>query len=176
MEFIIRGQKTDITEAIKAYIEKRIGKLEKYFNNKEIIANVLIKVRGIDQTVEVTIQVPGITLRGEQTHKDLYAAIDLVSEKIERQIRKNKTRIKNRNTKVNMPVFTTDFENDGYDNEKELIVKRKIVDSKPMDEEEAILQMNLIDHDFFIYKDVNTEKTSVVYKRKDGDYGKIEIN
>lgn len=176
MEFIIRGQKTEITDAIKAYVEKRIGKLEKYFSNKEITANVLIKVRGIDQTVEVTIQVPGITLRGEQTHKDLYAAIDLVSEKIERQIRKNKTRIKNRNTKATTPVFTTDFENDGYDNEKELIVKRKVVDSKPMDEEEAILQMNLIDHDFFIYKDVNTEKTSVVYKRKDGDYGKIEIN
>ena len=94
MKFNIRGQKIDVTPAIKEYAEKKIGKLEKYFSKSdELTAHVLLKVRGKEQTVEVTIPIKKIVVRAEETNKDLYAAIDLVSEKLERQIRKNKTRI-----------------------------------------------------------------------------------
>jgi len=170
----IHGSKIKITQAINDYIENKLGKLDKYLENPDdVTANVLVKVKGKDQTVEVTIPVKKFILRAEDTHADLYAAIDLVSDKLERQIRKNKTRMKKKTSKD--LEFNFDFKVSKDEEEKGKIVKRKVVDSKPMDEEEAILQMNLLGHSFFVFNNIETKEVNVIYKRKDDDYGIIEI-
>lgn len=172
MNINIHGSKIDITPAIKDYILEKIGRLEKYFDAKDISATVSCKINGIYQTVEVTIPAQKMILRAEVTSKDLYNAIDTVSDKLERQIRKNKTRMKKKNSKDPIIDFNLDFESD-IDIEKN-IVKRKTLEMKPMSEEEAILQMELIDHDFFVFKNAETNDMMILYKRKDGDYGIIE--
>lgn len=173
MKYNIRGDKMAVTEAIKDYTETKLGRLEKYFKDDEITANVLTKVRGNSQIVEVTIPTNKFILRSEEENEDLYAAIDLVTDKLERQIRKNKTRL-NRNIKENTKEFNFDYEIKIEEEPKEKIVKRKNIEMKPMDEEEAILEMELLGHSFFVYKDMDTNNTCVLYKRKDGDYGLIE--
>ena len=172
MKFTIRGKKLEVTDAIKAYVEEKIGRLDKYFENPDnISANVMIRLSGNDQVVEVTINTHGLILRGEESNKDLYASIDLVADKIERQIRKNKTKIHKKSSKETIRDFK-EFEVEEKEDAND-VVKRKEIETKPMSEEEAILQMELIDHDFFVYKDANTNETNVVYKRKDGNYGLI---
>jgi len=175
MRFNIRGQKLEVTDAIRDYIEEKIGRLDKYFENpSELTANVVIRMRGRDQVVEVTIPAPKIILRGEEANSDLYASIDLVSDKIERQIRKNKTRMNSKNNKKNIDNFIVDFNVDDKEDDNKVIVKRKNIEMKPMNEEEAILQMELIGHEFFVYKDADNENVCILYKRKDGNYGIIE--
>lgn len=132
-----------------------------------------MRVQGINQIVEVTIPAKKFILRGEVKDKDLYAAIDLASDKLERQIRKNKTRMKRNNKKSPVIDFIMEFETDIEQDETQ-VVKRKSIEMKPMNEEEAILQMNLLDHAFYIFKDAETDKVSVLYRRQDGDYGIIE--
>ena len=174
MKMNIRGSKVKITKAINDYIENKIGKLDKYLENPDnITANVVVKLKGKDQTVEVTIPMKKLILRAEDTHNDLYAAIDLVSEKLERQIRKNKTRMKKKVSKE-IIEFKTDFKIEKDEDEKGKIVRRKIVETKPMNEEEAILQMNLLGHDFFVFTNEATNEFNILYKRRDGNYGIIE--
>jgi len=174
MKYNIRGDKMVVTDAIRDYAEEKLGKLEKYFKEDNITANVLTRVRGNSQIVEVTIPTSKFVLRSEEENDDLYAAIDLVSDKLERQIRKNKTRL-NRNVKENTKEFNFDYVlEDTEEESKEKIVKRKNIEMKPMDEEEAILEMELLGHSFFVYKDMDTNNVCVLYKRKDGDYGLIE--
>lgn len=173
MKYNIRGDKMVVTDAIRDYAEEKLGKLEKYFKDDEITANVLTRVRGNSQIVEVTIPTSKFVLRSEEENDDLYAAIDLVSDKLERQIRKNKTRL-NRNVKENVKEFNFDYIVEDVEESKEKIVKRKNIEMKPMDEEEAILEMELLGHSFFVYKDMDTNNICVLYKRKDGDYGLIE--
>ncbi|MBE6152474.1 MAG: ribosome-associated translation inhibitor RaiA [Firmicutes bacterium] len=173
MKFNIRGNKIDVTPAIKGYIEEKIGRLDKYLENpQDVSATVVIRVRGNEQIVEVTIPIRKVILRGEQSHSDLYAAIDIVSDKMERQIRKNKTKLKKQNS--NFVEFNMDFEVETDESEDKAVVKRKTIEMKPMSEEEAILQMELIGHEFFVFKDVDNDNISILYKRKDGDYGIIE--
>ena len=172
MKYVIRGEKVEITEAIKKYITEKIGKLDKYFSNpEEIKANVLVRIRGVEQIVEVTIPIKKIVLRCEERDEDLYKAIDLASDKLERQLRKNKTKMMKQKKDVTKAIR---FEEMEPIEEKEEIVKRKKIEMKPMSEEEAMMQMDLIDHDFFVYKDVETKTVNVIYKRKDGNYGLIE--
>lgn len=173
MKYNIRGDRMVITNAIKDYTESKLGRLEKYFKDDDITANVLTRVRGNNQIVEVTIPTSKFILRSEEENDDLYAAIDLVTDKLERQIRKNKTRL-NRNVKENVKEFNFDYEILEDEESKEKVVKRKNIEMKPMDEEEAILEMELLGHSFFVYKDMDTDKVCVLYKRKDGDYGLIE--
>lgn len=174
MNINIRGKKLELTDAIKNYVEEKIGRIDKYFKNKnDITANVLVKIRGNKQVVEVTINTHGLILRGEETNDDLYAAIDIVSDKIERQIRKNKTRMHKKIHKEKIQDFDLSFES--LDEEELQIVKRKTLDIKPMSEEEAILQMELLSHSFFVFKNANTDYVNVIYKRKDNNYGLIEI-
>lgn len=174
MKFNIHGKKLDVTDSIKNYIEEKIGRLDKYFENpNNITATVLIKLRGKDQVVEVTINANRFLLRGEESHKDLYASIDKVSDKIERQIRKNKTRMSKKVNKNLIDDFVLDFEEKEENNNK--IVRRKVIEDKPMSEEEAILQMELIGHEFFAFRNVDTKEINILYKRKDGDYGILEI-
>ena len=174
MKMNIRGSKVKITPAINDYIENKIGKLDKYLEDpSNVTANVVVKVKGKDQTVEVTIPMKKLILRAEDTHNDLYAAIDLVSEKLERQIRKNKTRMKKKVSKE-LIDFKVDFKIEKKKKKKGRIVKRKIVETKPMNEEEAILQMNLLGHDFFVFTNEATNEFNILYKRRDGNYGIIE--
>ena len=174
MKINARGQKIKVTDAIQAHTEEKLKKLDKYFDTpEEITANVLIKVKGKDQTVEVTIPTKKFILRGEETNNDLYAAIDLVTDKLERQIRKNKTRLKKKNVQ-NIIDFKIDFEVEKEDENKSKIVKRKNIEMKPMSEEEAILQLELLGHSFFVFKNVKTDEIDILYRRNDGDYGIIE--
>lgn len=175
MKLNIRGSKIEITDAIKSYLESKISKLDKYFENPdEITANILIKTKKIDQTIEITVPIKKIILRSEESNKDLYASIDFAVDKLERQIRKNKTRLRQRTNKENKNIVI-DFDLEGEEESQHTIVKRKTVDMKPMNEEEAILQMNLIGHDFFVFKNSETGNVAVLYKRKEENYGIIEI-
>jgi len=174
MKMNIRGSKVKITRSISDYIENKIGKLDKYLENPDdVTANVAVKVKGKDQTVEVTIPMKKFILRAEDTHSDLYAAIDLVLDKLERQIRKNKTRLKKKVSK-DLIDFNTNFKIEKDEVEKGKIVKRKLVETKPMDEEEAILQMNLLGHSFFVFTNEKTNEINILYRRNDSDYGIIE--
>ena len=175
MKLNIRGDKLVVTDSIKAYIEEKVNKLDKYFDNDDIEAKIVIKVANNREIIEVTIPTNKYTLRAEERNEDLYAAIDLVIDKLERQIRKNKTKLNDRYKKESFMDFNFDFIEE-FENDKEedkLIVKRKTIDIKPMDEEEAILQMELLNHDFFVFKNLDEECTSVLYKRKDGKFGII---
>ena len=176
MKYNIRGDKLLVTDAIRDYTEEKLGRLNKYFNDSDIVtANVVFKVLGREQIVEVTVPTKSFILRGEEGLSDLYASIDKVTDKLERQIRKNKTKLKNRNLTDKVKEFNFDYESDDSDVEDtSKVVRKKILEMKPMDEEEAILQMNLLGHEFFVYKDKDTGNANILYKRKDGDYGVIE--
>ncbi|MBR1376456.1 MAG: ribosome-associated translation inhibitor RaiA [Bacilli bacterium] len=173
MKFNIHGSRVKVTPSIKNYIQEKIGKLDKYLEDPDAItANVVVRVRGLDQIVEVTIPMKKAILRNEEANSDLYAAIDLVADKLERQIRKNKTRIKKKVKTVEYGFI--DFEVAKEETDSNKIVKRKEIDNKPMSEEEAILQMNLLGHEFFVFENIDNHTTSVIYRRKDGNYGIID--
>lgn len=176
MKYNIRGDKLEVTDAIGAYVESKLAKLNKYFKEDDLLANVLLKVRGNSQIIEVTIPTDKFILRSEEEDKDLYAAIDLVTDKLERQIRKNKTRLNRQNIDNKYKQLNFDYylDEEEEDSKNESIVKRKTLEMKPMDEEEAILEMNLLGHEFFVYKDMSTDNICVLYRRKDGNYGLIE--
>lgn len=174
MKYKIRGEKVEITPAIKSYIEDKIGKLDKYFDNAEDIeASVVIKIRGKDQKIEITIPAMSYTLRSEESHNDLYAAIDLTVDKLERQIRKNKTKLNSKIKKNMIQNFELELE-ESFEDDDQIVLKRKKIDMKPMDEEEAMLQMNMLGHSFFVFKNTDTNSICVLYQRKDGNYGIIE--
>lgn len=176
MQINIRGEKIVVTSAIKEYVEEKMSKMDRYFENPEDIkCSVLIKVKNNEQKIEVTVPTSKFTLRAEEAHVDLYAAVDLVIDKLERQIRKNKTRLNNKYK--NTPAFEMNFSFESEEDveEESKIVKRKNVEMKPMDEEEACLQMELINHDFFVFKNIEEECVSVIYKRKDGSIGIINV-
>lgn len=174
MKYKIRGEKVEITPAIKSYIEDKIGKLDKYFENADgIEASVVIKIRGKDQKIEITIPAMSYTLRSEESHNDLYAAIDLTVDKLERQIRKNKTKLNSKIKKNMIQNFELELE-ESFEDDDQLVLKRKKIDMKPMDEEEAMLQMNMLGHSFFVFKNTDTNSICVLYQRKDGNYGIIE--
>ncbi len=173
MEILIRGDKIKITDAMKEYAEAKMERLNKYLKtNDSIRATIIAKAKKHEQTVEITLPLNNFILRAEGTQADFYAAIDVTLDKIEKQIKKNKTRI-NKNEKTNIDFAVMDFEEEEKEQTNK-IVKRKVIEVKPMDEEEAILQMELLEHNFFMYKDAETGKSNVIYKRKDGNYGTIE--
>lgn len=176
MKINIRGDKVKLTDSIKEYVETKLAKLDRYFDDPEnVTASVIIRIRNLEQIIEVTVPIKKFTLRAEESHNDLYAAIDLVTDKLERQIRKNKTRIHNKYKNTETFEMRYDYELDTSNEEENesKIVKRKTIVMKPMDEEEAILQMELLNHDFFIFKNIDEDCISVLYKRKDGSYGII---
>ena len=172
MKLNIRGDKIEVTDSIKAYVDEKLSKLDKYFK-EELEAKVLIRVRNNLQFIEVTIPTNKFTIRAEAGNSDLYAAIDKVEEVLERQIRKNNTRIRDRYKKETISEFKFELNIEADVEEPNKIIKRKTIEIKPMDEEEAILQMELLNHDFFMFKNVDEECISVIYKRKDGEYGII---
>ena len=175
MEIQIRGEKIKITDAMKSYVDEKIGKLDKYLENSENVhANVIVKVKGHDNTVEITIPLKSFILRSEETQDDFYAAVDKTIDKLERQVRKQKTRLMSKQVKPSYDFNFDSIELEKEEKGKNKIVKRKTIEVKPMNEEEAILQMELLGHEFFMYKDSDTNAPCVVYKRYDGNYGVIE--
>lgn len=171
MEINVRGTKVEITDSMKNYVSEKLGKLDKYISLDGVRASVLVKVRNYSQKVEVTIPLKTLILRAEAEEQDFYSAVDMVINKLERQIRKNKTKLQKREKK-GLKELNVD-EAIEIPEEKE-VVKRKKIDLKLMSSEEAILQMDLLGHNFFLYKDEETDMPAVVYKRKDGGYGIIE--
>lgn len=173
MAIIVRGKNIDITPALKEYVEKRIGKITKYFEQIGEITAILTVEKG-RHIVEVTVPVNGILLRGEEATNDMYTSIDLVIEKIERQIEKYKTKLarKFRGSGFKGELVASNVVTDASDDFK--IVKTKRFAVKPMAVEEALLQMNLIHHDFYVFTNADTEEVNVLYRRKDGNYGLIE--
>lgn len=175
-KYNIRGENIEVTDAIRAYAEKKISKLEKYFADvPTAIAHVNLKVY-TEKTakVEVTIPLPYLVLRAEETSIDLYGSIDLVVDKLERQVRKYKTKINRKSREKGFDLLVPEQvaeEEEGIE-----IVRTKQFELKPMDSEEAVLQMNMLGHSFFVFEDAETEETNIVYRRKDGKYGLIETN
>ena len=169
MQYIIRG---DNTKSIKDYIESKLSKLDKYISNDNYTATILTKKEGRNQKIEVTIPTDTFTLRNESVNEDLYAAIDNVVDKLERQIRKNKDKINKKNNKKVIEDFELILEDEFTEEEK--IVKRKKLELKPIDEEEAIIEMEMLGHSFFVYRDMYSDKICILYKRKNGNYGIIE--
>lgn len=182
-KYEIHGDNISVTDAIRNHIEEKVGKLERYFTNvPEAIAHVKIKTyQDSKSKVEVTIPLKNVTLRAEERHADLYAAVDLIVEKLERQVRKHKTKVnrKFREKGVEKEIFPSlpEVEEVKEEQADEIeIIRSKQFDLKPMDSEEAVLQMNMLGHDFYIFNDAETNATNIVYRRKDGKYGLIETN
>ena len=170
MKYFIRGDKLAVTDAIRDYAISKIDRMEKYFDKPEDVSvKVIFSVRGREQKVEITINGINFDLRSEVSHSDMYAAIDLAVDKLEQQMRKFKSKLM---SKERVEIVYDDI----IDDDLEEVVKRKKVYLKPMDEEEAIMQMELLGHTFFVFKDIKTEKVNVLYKRLDGAYGVIETN
>ncbi|MBO9607986.1 MAG: ribosome-associated translation inhibitor RaiA [Paenibacillaceae bacterium] len=179
MKFNIRGENIQVTEALKEYVEKKLSRLERYFETPPVSdVSVTLGVVREMQNVEVTIPLTGFMLRAEERAADMYASIDLVVDKLERQIRKHKTKA---NRKIRQESgFKNVFKIEGipshlHEDEDEFeLVRTKRFTLKPMDIDEAILQMNMVGHSFFVFANSDTEKVNVVYKRHDGKYGLIE--
>ena len=174
MKITLRGKNIEITEAIEEKVSEKLSKLDKYFTVSENVeAKVLVRTYPYGQKIEVTIPTEYVLLRAEVVDQDLYNAIDLVIDKLEGQIRKYKTRL-NRKSKDNKLAFNLASIEPLEDEEEDVLVKTKTITPKPMDMEEAIMQMELIGHSFFVYRDTETDAISIVYRRNDGDYGLIE--
>lgn len=175
MKVQIYGKNITVTPAIAEKIEKKLNHLEKYFMIDEgVVANVVVRVYPNKQKIEVTIPTKYAVLRTEVLHDDLYAAIDLAIDKLEDQIRRQKTRLTRKNKEKLAYAFIEEMEfEDSYD-EKDEVVRTKSILPDTMELDEAIMRMEMINHNFFIYRDDETKQIAVVYKRHDGGYGLIE--
>lgn len=172
MKFMITGKNIALTDALKNIVEKKLGKLERYFN-PEVEIHATLSVQKNRQIIDVTIPFNGILLRGEESTTDMYSSIDSVVDKLEKQIMKHKTRLERRYHEGSIRLM--DVPSDVVEEEEEhKVVKTKRFAVKPMDIEEAVLQMDLLGHDFFVFRNADSNEVNVVYKRKDGNYGLIE--
>ena len=171
MRFIITGRNIDITEGLKAAVEEKLGKLDRFFA-PETEVNVTLSVEKERQKIEVTIPVKGNIIRSEQVSSDMYVSIDLVEEVIERQLKKYKNKIVDK--QQNAAAFAQEFVDKDYDDDEVKIIRSKRFGIKPMDPEEACVQMELLGHNFYVFFNAETEEVNVVYKRKGNTYGLIE--
>ncbi|BCJ96631.1 ribosome-associated protein [Anaerocolumna cellulosilytica] len=172
MRYIISGKNIDVTEGLKTAVYDKIGKLERYFT-PDTEVHVTMSVEKDRQKIEVTIPMKGSMVRAEQTSNDMYVSIDLVEEVIERQLRKYKNKlIEQKQAAANL---NQEFLEDVYDEDDSIkIFRTKKFAIKPMDPEEACVQMELLGHNFFVYRNAETDEVNVVYKRKGNTYGLIE--
>ncbi len=172
MKFIITGRNIDVTEGLRTAVEEKMGKLERYFT-KDTEIHVTLSVEKERQKIEVTIPVKGNIIRSEQTSTDMYVSIDLVEEVIERQLRKYKNKLVD--AKQGSGSFNQEFLDNDYDIEDEVnIIRTKKFGVKPMFPEDACVQMELLGHNFYMFKNAETDEVNVVYKRKGNTYGLIE--
>ena len=172
MRFVIIGKNIELTQGLKSAVEEKIGKLERYFT-PETEVHVTLSVEKERHKIEVTIPVKGTIIRSEQVSNDMYVSIDLVEEIIERQLKKYKTKIVDR--EKNSDSFRQEYiEKDFQDDEEINIVRSKKFSIKPMYPEDACVQMELLGHSFYVFRNAETDEVNVVYKRKGNTYGLIE--
>ena len=172
MKFIIIGRNIDITEGLKSAVQEKLGKLGRYFTPETEI-HVTLSVEKDRQKIEVTIPVKGNIIRSEQVSSDMYVSIDLVEEVIERQLRKYKTKIVNQQQAGGN--FQKEFVEDEFLEDEEVnIIRTKKFGIKPMYPEDACVQMELLGHNFYVFRNAETDEVNVVYKRKGNTYGLIE--
>lgn len=178
LNYQVRGINFEVTYAIQEYVEKRVSKLERYFkDDADYTAHVKLSANKNKLfTAEVLIQTPYVLVRAEDTQEDLYQAIDFVVEKLERQVRKYKTKVNRKSREKGYKGIDFELEaSEAEEPEDTLnIVRKKSVELKPMDPEEAVLQMELLQHDFYIFINAETEQPAVVYKRKDNQYAMLD--
>lgn len=172
MNISITGRNITVSDALKKMVEKKLGKLDRYFR-PETAVNVVLSVSGYRQVCEVTIPFSGIVLRAEESTEDMYASIDGVTNVLERQIRRHRTKL-NKRYRANMPEFVPDEAEDMEDDDLPKVVRTKRFAVKPLMMEEAVLQFQLLGHDFFVFLNADTDEVNVLYARKDGNYGLIE--
>ncbi|MCR5715742.1 MAG: ribosome-associated translation inhibitor RaiA [Lachnospiraceae bacterium] len=172
MKITFTGKNIELTEGLKAAVEDKLSKLDKYFA-PDTVAKVTMSVEKERQKIEVTIPVKGGIIRSEQVSDDMYVSIDLVQEIIERQLKKYRNKIIDK--KQNVESFTKAFVEDPFEEEEEIkIVRTKKFDIKPMYAEDACIQMELLGHDFYVFINAETDQVNVAYKRKGNTYGLIE--
>ena len=178
MNITMKTKNVELSKALRDYAEKKVHKLQRFFEGDSVNAQVVISAEKGLQIAEVTIQVNGLLLRGEEKTGDLFASVDGAVDKIERQIRKYKTKINRRlrqaGTKLTEAEFSPGIANLEERREEARIVKTKRFAMKPMSTQEAVMQMELLGHDFFVFSNSDTDEVNVVYRRKDGNYGLIE--
>ncbi len=179
MEITIKGKNVEVTKALRDYAEKKVSKIQRFFEGDMIDAQVTMGIEKGLHIVEVTMQINGLLLRGEEKTGDMYASVDGAVDKIERQIRKYKTRINRRLRQIGTHLVEAAFTPDGPEvaeeaEEEARIVRTKRFAMKPMSVQEAVMQMELLGHDFYVFSNAETEEVNVVYRRKDGNYGLIE--
>ena len=172
MRYKITGRNINVTPGLKAAVEEKIGKLERYFN-QDTEVNITLTVEKDRQKIEVTIPVKGTIIRAEQESNDMYVSIDLVEEIIERQLRKYKNKIVERK-QAGHSLSKAFAEEEIEDEESIEIIRSKRFAIKPMDPEEACVQMELLGHDFYVFRNSETDEVNVVYRRKKNSYGLIE--
>lgn len=172
MNLVISGKNIDITEGLRSAVEEKIGKLERYFTDSTEV-HVTLSTEKNRQKIEVTVPMKGSIIRAEETSTDMYVSIDLVEEVIERQLRKYKNKLidKEQNAVQLNKAF---IEEDNYEEEDIEIIRSKKFEMKPMDPEEACVQMELLGHNFFVFRNSESDEVNVVYKRKGNTYGLIE--
>ena len=165
MDVIVRGKNFDVTEALKDHVTRKLSKMDKFFHH-DVTAHAMLTVEKEQQTIEVTVPMEGLLLRGEESSPDMYASVDRVVDKLERQYNKYKARIK--------PRHNADNHAYSDDSQPQDLVRRKTFPRKPMTVDEALLQMDLLGHDFFAFTNAETDTINVVYRRQDGRYGLLE--
>lgn len=171
MNIILSGKNVEITNSLKDRVNNKLSKLERYFKNEDTDAHVTLSVEKQRHIIEVTIPYKGIIFRAEEESEDMYSAIDNVADILERQIRKNKTRLERKMREQGIVFGSIEPIQNDQDDE---LVKIKKFAVKPMSSDEAILQMNLIGHQFFVFRNVDNEEVNVIYRRNDGKYGLIQ--
>ena len=172
MNIIISGKNIDVMEGLREAVKDKLGKLERYFNESTEV-HVTLSVEKERQKIEVTIPMKGNIVRAEQVSSDMYCSIDLVEEIIERQLRKYKNKLVEK--KQQAASFNQEYLDNSYEEEEEIkIIRNKRFEVKPMDAEEACVQMELLGHSFFVFRNAETDEINVVYKRKGNTYGIIE--
>ena len=172
MRYIMYGKNIEVTEGLRTAVEDKFGKLSRYFTEDTEI-HVTFSIEKELQKIEVTIPMKGNIVRAEEESEDMYASIDLVEAVLERQLRKYKNKIVDQ--KQSAMALSQVFLDEETGEEDEIkIVRSKRFAMKPMDIEEACVQMGLLGHDFFVFRNAETDEVNVVYKRKGNTYGLIE--
>lgn len=181
MQVTVTGRHMHITDPIRTYVEEKVGRIAKVLDAEPMTADVVLHVEKnpanpLRDVAEITLHMKRAVVRAEEAAGDMYAAIDLAADKAERQMRKYKSRLidkRNHGTQVvkTAPGDTQLAEEPAPERE---VVRTKTVNAKPMSEEEAILQLELLGHDFFVFKHAESEDVNVIYRRKNGDYGLLQ--
>lgn len=178
MKLTITGKNVQITDGIKAALKKKFSKINTYFDRDDVSARVVVSARSLDKKLEITIFTPQMIFRAEAVDTDLYSAMDIASAKLEGQMRKLKTRLskKQKRPSIAESIYLERIESEKNAKANDEVIRTKSIYLEPMNIDEAIARMDAIDHDFFLYLDVDENKICVVYRRLNGGYGILEAD